>query len=594
MQADINVKIPEKCFISADPSRDYPCEFSFTLTYGYIPDVHFTRMEKIKTKESNFSQITISGFEQLIPDKDKLDEFKENLEKSGDDDWIVVKNKDKSDIIIRYTGDKLSENFYFRASTDNFIAGIKDNKIVNLIVAVTNFDDIEDNQYIISTKVDYVPWAKSIGFSEETVMLNSKVKVSYDYDGDNVDKLLMQNGQKVNTSASPYNALISEPSLFTLQVFNQCGMMDITQNFIAVYPPEIKSFTSDRDYFSPGDKITLEWEVTSASNVTIDNIDNDKGFADKDSVDVYPQCLQGTDTVTYTLRANGYEDKHPTFVSKSVTLTATAWKNMGKISCTDLTTALDNLNYNSRILTYEDKYYCYIHPDLYISGDGLVWEKHSVNNSADADFICLAAGLYEDTIYAMGKNGENGADLFVSRYDINESKWYFKSAMQKCHSDLGSFWFSKNRMLYIQIVENGIMLSRRGEGGNWNAGNSCILAPTGKKVIGGDYCFYRNTFYAVMLCDDGLVYVYDCDPSMQSILFKVKVHEEDTFVNLIPTVNTLYAVTAHRLVSVKEETIIDRFSPMQSFKNKRMWVGINIEDKLMGVYPGAYLWIFDR
>lgn len=593
MQANINVKIPDECFISADPSTDYPCEFSFTLTYGYIPDRNFNRVMKSTTEAVKYPQITISEFNKLIPDSGKLKDFKDNLKESGDSDWTVVKNNNNSDIIIRYTGDKLTEDFYFMASTDSLVAGIRENGTVNLTVTVTNFDGIEDNQYTVSTKVYYAPWAKSIEFSTEKAMLNSEVKVSYDYDGDNVDKLLMQNGQEVTTSESPYTALISEPSLFTLLVFSQWKMMHMMQKFIDVYPPEIKSFTSNKNYFSPGDKITLEWEVTSSFNVTIDNINDDTDVAGQGSLDVYPQRLQGTDTVTYTLRANGYADKHPTLVSKSVTLTATAWKNMGKISCADLSTALDNLNYNSRILTYKNNYFCYTHPNLYISEDGLVWEKHSVNNCADADFICLATGLYEDTIYAMGKNGKTGADLFVSRYAINESKWYYESAIQKCHSDLGSFSFSKDRLAYVQIIENGIMLSRRGEDGNWDAGNSCILAPTGKKVIGGDYCFYRNTFYAVMLCDDGFVYAYDCDPSMQSILFHVKVHEEDTFVNLIPTANTLYAVTAHHLVNLTKETMIDKFSPMQSFREKRMWVGINIEDKLMGIYPDAYLWIFD-
>ena len=105
MQANICVKIPERCFISPNPEKDFPFAFSFTVTYGYIPNTDriCPVLREPQDRAVKYPQITISGFDKLLSESQKIETFIDNLKKSGDSGWNIKKAPAGSDIIIRYT-----------------------------------------------------------------------------------------------------------------------------------------------------------------------------------------------------------------------------------------------------------------------------------------------------------------------------------------------------------------------------------------------------------------------------------------------------------------------------------------------------------
>ncbi len=590
MPANVLVKIPERCFISPDPEKEFPFAFSFIIRYGQIPEkdcgcIHAGEKEAVK-----YPQVTIKGFDKLLSRPEEIETFIKNLKKSGDTDWMVGKIPSGNDIFFRYTGIEPEPDFYFEASAEKMVSDAKENDVVTMTVRVENFDGIEDNQYEISTKVDYVPWAKSVVFSDSPVELGSRVEVSYEYMGDHVDKRLMQNGVVVDTARSPYTALVDGPAVFSLEVFNDRGVRDVKQGSLDVLPPEILLFTADRSSFFKGEAVTLYWELRSVSNFSIDPIDKETDWGKQGSAVVYPEALQGSRMAVYTLRANGYRDGKPTSVAKRIALPQTMWEKIGSQGGYFAGEVYGNPEYNSRIFIVGNDYYCYAHPHLYKSSDGLNWERCASNDKADETFQCIAADCQDDVLYAMGKEGKEGGRLYISRYDFRESIWDYGPAYQACCSETGGFAFSKMVKAYIQVLENGLMISRCGEDGKWNAGGSVVSAPKDKCVKGGDYCFYKDRFYAVLLCDDGYVYAYDCSRSMEDVLYKKKVEEGGRFVNLISTVNHLYIVTAGSVIDVKTGNVANGFSPMGDAQGKRMWIGRNKDECLMGIYPDRNLW----
>lgn len=594
MQANILVAIPNKCYISADYERDFPCEFYLKIAYGNIPKENITITTESAESAVSYPQITISGFEKLLADDTQFEKFVKELKQSGDLDWTIKKATKSNSIIICYTGVSLKENFFFSASTNSFVLDTKENQTVVLTVTVENFPDIENNKYSISTKVDYAPFAKSLSFNKSPVELKSNVEVSYEYLGDNVDKILMQNGSKVDTPRSPFTAYIDKPTNFTLWVFNKSGIDDIKQKFLEVFQPQITSFTADKDYFSKGDAVNLKWSGNSVSNYILDNVNEKTDTLNETDAIVYPVAEKGSYNVEYRLVANGYKGKNPTSVNKTITLTQTSWISK-KIKSGYFSTdeAYTKLDFNSRVFCVGKVYYAYAHPNLYKSSDGIAWSIHSTNSKANIDFICIATDYNNGIIYAMGNEGKDGERLYISTYDFSKSTWDYLPAYQFCNSTIGSFAFSNQGMYYAQISKEAIIINRRGEDNRWNVGNKVIKAPKDQVVIGGDYCFYKDSFYAVMLCENQNIYVYRCQEDMEDILFKKSVDKDDAFVSLIATINNLYIVTSRYIIDMRSREVADGFSPMGVEKNKRMWLGVNDDDKLIGIYPDKRFWILD-
>ncbi len=583
---NICVKIPDKCYISPNPKKTAYCPFSFDVTYGSITNSKVSFLNsKIK-----YPQITISGFNKLISDSVKMEDFVNNLKKTGDDDWIILKDKSTDNIIIRYTGDELSPDFFFRASTERFTADTKENELVVLNVKIEGFDDVSDNAYAISIKVDYMPWAKSIS-GNTPVDLNSYTYISYEYMGDNVDIRLCQNGETVETARSPYNALINKPSLFTLDVFNNIGVMDRTQKNIDVNPPYIEYFKADKYFFSKGDAINLSWNILSSSGFKLEGINKDTDTIKDNSAIVYPSFVYPT--VSYTLRANGYVNGDPESISEPLTLQRTFWTKEKPQKGYFEGEVYDNIKCNNRIFNIGGNIYCYAHPNLYKCSDGVNWESFSENKSAPSNVVYIASDCHNNTVYVMGKYKNDDSDaLYICTYDFSAGTWKGNSAGQVCISDMGCFGFSSDIDAYAQIVENGMMIVRRRDD-EWNIGSSVIMAPLDRTIVGGDYCFFKDSFYTAFLCDNSCIYIYKNNSSIEEALWRIDTNADDKFVSLIATVNNLYAVTSSSIIDAVTGQPADMFSPAAGIYDKRMWLGRNSNGKLLGIFPDKNLWTFN-
>lgn len=591
MSPCILLKIPEICYISANPKKVMPCTFYFVVTYGFLPE---NQAKLLPKEEGNVravtgSTITIRNFDRLLH-VDRLDDFLANLKKTGDKDWVIEKSWE-NDIVITYAGDAPKQEFVFAASTEQFISDAKENDWVTLMVTVRDFD-IPDHSYIVKTKVSYAPWAESISFSKSPVAIGGQTDVFYSYMGDNVDIQLIQ-GDKIQSAAkSPYTATITKPELFTLKVFNQAGIPDSTQAEIMVFPPEIIKFHADKTIFFQGDAVTLSWQVYSASTIRIDFLDEGAEEIVTSPVVVHPRAKAGEKTVPYTLWANGYDENGKEMkIHKEVLLTRTRWKKGELAKGYFEQEVYGNLQYNSRIFTHGGQMYCYAHPCLYKSGDGITWENVSQNDKAAASFVCVAADYHKGKVYAMGKEEE--AILCLSTYDFSSDQWTYEPAYQYCNSNMGAFSFSQNREIYGQVMEKGISLHLRGEDGAWNAGTAVIYTHNNTKAVAGDYCFFKDREYAVMLCDDHRIYVFDCSKDMEEVLFCYDSGENSRFACFIKTLNNLYVMTANTMLDVKSQKPVDAFSPAKD-ADGRPWVGVDTQGRVMGLFPDKALWTYEN
>jgi hypothetical protein len=593
MEPCILVKIPDKCFLSPDPKRTYSNVFYFSVTYGYLPSKSLfpvAEAEKSVQKAIKYPQITISGFEKLLS-SDRMEAFIDNLKRTGSEEWVMKKSSG-NDIILRYTGEDLETDFYFSAETDQFVPDIKENDTVTLQIKVEYFPEIPDHSYIISTKVDYTPWAKSLRFSKDRVPLGSQTEVYYEIMGDNIDKRLTQDGIIVDTARSPYTATINQPSVFTLEVFNQSGMNDRLQAAIDVNPPKIVEFHADRKYFSPGTSAVLTWSLQSVSSFQLENLDPEKDVIKDNSAVVYPKVNPGARAAVYTLRAYGFINKKPNSTTANVVLTKTNWSCEGTASGYFAGDIYGNIIYNSRIFTWQKNYYCYAHPKLYQSTDGISWTLYHTNDKADDIFLCIATGFQNNILYAMGRLGDQGSSLYISTFDFTAQKWTYAPAYQNCLSSIGSFAFSQGSKAYAATIPGGMMMVQCDEEGKWNSGTYIIPVLADTKAICGDYCFFKDRYYAVMLCDNHCIYVYDCEDSVEEVLFQKYVGMNDQYVSFISTLNNLYIMTDTTITDLRTQAFADDFCPPESKEAKRAWLGVNKNGDLFGIFPDKKQWIF--
>lgn len=592
MAGTITVGIPDKCYISPDPKREFPFEFYFHVTYGIVPKENRIQLNLLANEAKEavvYPQITIGGFEQLLAEE-KIDGFIHDLKKTGDDDWIIKKQSMSSNILLQYTGDSLAPDFSFRAATEKFISTAEKNNLITLIVSVRNFENIEDVDYIIHTKVDYTPWAKSLTAEQRAVPFDTQMEIFYECMGDDIDKKLYQNGQKLDSARSPYAARIDRPSLFKLEVFNQRGMTDELQLDIDILPPKIHSFTADKYFFSEGEYIKLLWQTESISDLVLEGYNPQTDSILGNTAQVFPKPATGEKTKRYTLRVSGYKDKRPYTTSSEIVLYQSKWVNNGVVSGFVPFVTFCRLGYNNRIFTVDGQYYYYAHPTLCQSADGLQWKAFSQNDKVDDNSVCLAADYYDGILYAMGKKSNRDTALYISQFDFKSAKWSYASAAQQCSSEIAAFAFSKTKMQYAQVKPNGITIVNCGDDGQWNAGTTILRAYNGTTVRSGDYCFYKDRHYAVMLCDNNCIYVYDCDASMEDVLFIKKLPNEAGFVSFAQTVNHLYIMAGNTLINLKTQGLEDPFSPPFDAQTFRPWLGADKLNQLFGVFPDQYLW----
>lgn len=191
----------------------------------------------------------------------------------------------------------------------------------------------------------------------------------------------------------------------------------------------------------------------------------------------------------------------------------------------------------------------------------------------------------------MGKQDENGEKLYISEFDFKTSVWTYSPAAQVCCSMMGGFSFSQKKIKYAQVISNGLFISSRGDDGQWNAGTSILQPYTGTMAVSGDYCFFKDRNYAVLLCNNNFIYVYDCDSSMEDVLFLKAIKDNTKFVNFVQTINNLYIIAGSTLINVKTQDYGESFSPPYDATINRPWVGASKDGLLFGVFPDRNLWI---
>lgn len=594
--ADIIVAIPDRCYLSPDPRREFYYPFYFQVTYGVVPEnlkLPDTK-EEIGTKATaeearaiEGPQIRVSGLEQLLPEE-KIGNFIENLTKEGQY-WDIRKAPSGSEVIMEYAGETPVSDFCFTASTERFLCEAQEKGTVVLKAQVKNFPGIEDYTQILKTTVAYIPWAKSLIFQPKIAAISEKVEVSYEYDGDFTEKRLKQDGIWVQTARSPYTTLIQRPSLFELEVFNDRGLTDMIQEQIDVLPPRILKFFSESRFFTEGQAVRLTWEVESASDVSLDGFVEGRDERTSTGAVVYP-IAEGGEAVCYTLRVSGYKGRKPYTVSSQISLFETRWKNMGAVSGYFSGDIYANPTYQGRLFWHRDRLYGYAHPNLYGSADGLTWEKTAQNDACGSEFSCLAADYFGGVLYIMGRKREH---LYFSSYDFSTEEFSCIPAGKDCNSNMGSFAFSQTRKAYCQIYENGISISCE-EDGQWNGASSILKAEKGMRVQSGDYCFFKDRFYAVMLCSSQegggkKLYVYDCGEQAEEEVYIWEAGDEDSFVCLVPAENDLYILTNSVFAGYRKGKPVDRYIPPAP-KGSRPWLGRGRESALMGIYPDKNKW----
>lgn len=591
MSAEISVTVSERIYLSPDPQRDYEGSFYLTIAHGKLPSEVKTDLlpEDLNDADREFAaekpSIILSGMRELAG-ADYLQEFVSNLNVS-DDDWIIKKPVLSDNIVIIYQGEGLGEDFCVSAVRKPFVCRASRNGVFLLKVFVRGFPGVEDIAYQIQTRVAYTPWARSLTPGKNKVPVGTQVPVAYEYDGDNVDKVLYCNGVLMNTACSPYMAEIQRYSLFTLKVFNQNGIEDTADAIVEVDEPVIMSFTSERDYFAEGEEIRLRWEISSAVSWYLMDTEKSVDKTGSYTCTVRPEVSGDSHTVRYTLTANGYQGQDSCSVQAALELKRTNWERQGAVSGYFAGEVYGDMDYNSRIFCHEENWYCYAHPVMYKSSDGRGWKEYCRNTAAAPGFCCIAADYHNKTLYAMGREGE-GSRLMLTRYDFETAGWDYEPARQSCSSSKGCFAFSQSEERYIQILPAGIMRVSRGEEG-WNAGSASIPAPEGRRVLSGDYCFFKNCFYGAMLCDDHKIYVYRCEENMEEELFYKSVAEDDGFAVLLPAGNRLYAGTDSRLYDVVTQKTADNFYPLRKVSGGRPWFGKR-EGEIWGCFPDKNFW----
>lgn len=598
--ADIVVKIPDRCYLSPDPGREFPFPFSFQVTYGVLAEnvkvtsgIFGENTGPEKTDEETQAdalegpQIVVSGMEQLMPE-DKIGSFLSNLTKEGER-WSIRKSASGSDVIMEYAGETPEPDFCFTASTEKFLCEAKEKGAVILKVQVRNFPEIQDYSYNLTTVVAYAPWAKRIAFSPGAVKIPAQAEVYYEYDGDYTDKRLWQDDEQVMTARSPYTALIERPCLFGLEVFNDRGISDTLQASIEVLPPRILEFSSESLFFSEGQAVRLKWKAESVSGISLDGFIEGTDEKTEDGAIVHPSSRAGK-TVSYTLRAAGYQNGHPHIESSRIDLLKTGWNKAGTVSGYFAGDVYGNTSYNGRLFWHEENLYCYAHPYLYRSADGRSWEAAAHNDSCSSEFSCLAADYFDGILYVMGKQTDV---LYLSSCDFSTGQFSCAPAGQRCSSDAGCFAFSERRKAYCQVLPKGLQISSE-ENGRWNGASSVVKAEEGMSVLSGDYCFFKDNFYAVMLCQaqnggQKKLYVYRCGNGAEEAQYVWDAGAKDCFVCLVPAENELYILTDSVIAGYRQGTAVDPYVPPVP-AGSRPWFGRGRGSSLTAVYPDKNLW----
>lgn len=330
--------------------------------------------------------------------------------------------------------------------------------------------------------------------------------------------------------------------------------------------------------------VELAWEIAGNGKIEHSLQKGDKYLLAAASANVISDTVE--QAVRYTLRADnqkGFTD------TAQIEVRMTRWQKVGAVSgLLDQTKTDDPARRTAQIIFYHGNYYCYQGTSLYQSSDGCAWTVFSTNTEqpADVEVPCLASELYGDVFYAMG--GTVGGRLKLTMYDFTTGKWNYFSAYQNCISADGTLALSARKSYYAQTAAYGIRISGHDASDDpthWNRESFSI--DTEAKTVCSALCFWKDSFYSAVICDDDKLFFYKCSSEMEDAVFSVDT-EKSQQILLLPTTNKLFIAVKNHLYDTASGAALDDLLP--SAENAIL-LGSN-QSSIFGIFPDENFWIY--
>lgn len=382
-----------------------------------------------------------------------------------------------------------------------------------------------------------------------------------------------------------------EPVVLTIhtegfaQLFGEEDYMDYQISLQAVYAPCITEFKircggddyGNRLYVNPqyDNPVTLHWKIMGNGKLEHTLQKGNLYLPEAPAVDEIED--QVTCPVVYTLQAEnrkGFSDM------KQIEVKLTGWHKAGNV---------EGLPFGlAGIAKYRSSYFSYKHPVLYQSGDGCQWVEYSRNTeTAQESFPVTNCGIFENKLYVMA--GTVGGRLRVFAYDFAEKTWENTHAHQYCISENAHMAFSKEYHYYGQTQNQGMIVAgynRMSTSRHWN---ECMFSiTTEEESCYSDLCFWRDRFYAVILCKNKWFYVYECKEELEDAIFSYHVGEVAP-IRLLPTTNRLFILVNGKMFDLVSRKELDEFVP----SNDKAPICLGSDKRgLYGIFSDKNFWVY--
>lgn len=539
MSKGVVVGIPENIYVSYLEDRTIENEFYFSLYKQYQSS---NRVKDLGENNILYSPtIVISGFEKLIKIKQ---------------------------------GTPQEQKIQLTSAAKRFIDGLSfgemyETRAVDWAVKYSYDEDTQGVSIIFILTGSELPQDFTIKFSNNHFVCNT-----FDTHNDILLKVHIEGFDSVFGDADDYrdyNVSIHVRYAPCITKFTARYEGVTYQKYLAVNPIHSKS-------------VELAWEIVGNGKIEHSLQKGDEYLLSAASKNVVLDTVERA--ARYTLRADnqqGFTD------IAQIEVRITRWHKVGTVSgLFDQGNTIATARRTAQILFHDDKYYCYCGISLYQSSDGCAWSVFSTNTEhpASVDFPCLVSGLYEEIFYAM--SGTVGGRLKLTMYNFTTGEWSESSAYQNCISTDGSLAFSCCKSYYSQTATNSIRISGHDSSDDpihWNRENFAI--ETDAKAVCSALCFWKDSFYSAVICDNDKLSFYKCSSEMEDAIFSVNT-EKCQQILLLPTTNKLFIAVNNLFYDTASGVALDDLLPSA---DGAVCLGSN-QSNIFGIFPDDSFWIY--
>lgn len=382
-----------------------------------------------------------------------------------------------------------------------------------------------------------------------------------------------------------------EPVVLTIhtegfeQLFSDEDYTDYQVSVQVVYAPCITEFKilcggDDYDkqlYVNPqyDNPVTLHWNIMGNGKLEHTLLKGNVYLPEASAVDEIED--QVTCSVVYTLQAEnqkGFSD------TKQIEVKLTGWHKVGNV---------EGLSFDmAGIVKYKGSFYIYKHPVLYQSSDGCKWIEYSKNTETSQEsFPVTNCGLFENELYVMA--GTVGRRLKIFTFDFTKKTWENTFAHQYCLSTNAHMAFSQEYHYYGQTQNQGMIVTGYNSMSTSRQWNECMFSiTTDEESCYSDLCFWRDRFYAVVLCKNKWFYVYECRAELEDAIFSCEVGEIAP-IRLLPTTNRLLIIVNGKMFDLESRKELEEYVP----SNGKDIICLG-SDKLglYGIFSDKNFWIY--